>query len=158
MDLISLRFRLERTLRDAEGKRFSFVKVANRTGFHSESVRRWLGGDCDPKLVFIMRVCEVYGISANYLLFGTAPIFTQQESHQIIRAKLQEFVHRSLAEFDRALFNAELSVDTVDGTFESEESEMHRSLNTVETPKRTLPEVEVRLARQRATKVIRTGT
>lgn len=50
----------------------SNAEIARRTGFNTETVRRYLGPGV-PALPFILEVCAVWRLNANWLLFGIDP-------------------------------------------------------------------------------------
>lgn len=55
-------------LRSALGP-LSFAQIGKRTGFHPETVRRYLNGRA-TSVAFVARVCEEYGIDADWALLG----------------------------------------------------------------------------------------
>ena len=50
----------------------SFREVAELTGLNAETIRRYVRG-ADPSVAFIARLCEVFELSAEWLLFGRGP-------------------------------------------------------------------------------------
>jgi DNA-binding phage protein len=50
----------------------SVAEIARTTGFKGETVRRYLSCTT-PSLPFIMKVCEVWELNANWLIFGIGP-------------------------------------------------------------------------------------
>lgn len=50
----------------------SNARIARLTGFNCETVRRYLGSGT-PSLAFVLKVCEVWNLRADWLLFGTTP-------------------------------------------------------------------------------------
>ncbi len=49
-----------------------YAEIGRRTGFPSETVRRHLTRGA-PSLTFVARVCEVWDLNANWVLFGLGP-------------------------------------------------------------------------------------
>ncbi|MFG0275287.1 MAG: helix-turn-helix domain-containing protein [Phycisphaerales bacterium] len=50
----------------------SFRELAECTGLNAETIRRYVRG-ADPSVAFIARLCEVFDLSAEWLLFGRGP-------------------------------------------------------------------------------------
>jgi transcriptional regulator with XRE-family HTH domain len=50
----------------------SFRELAELTGLNAETIRRYVRG-ADPSVAFIARLCEVFELSAEWLLFGRGP-------------------------------------------------------------------------------------
>lgn len=92
VDMRVVRLRLERTLEQLEGKDYSIKRIADRTGFNSESIRRWLCGINDPKLAFIIRVCQVYELNPAYLLMGEMPTRTAEATHAELKTKVAALI------------------------------------------------------------------
>ena len=49
------------------------AEMAERTGAGAEAVRRFVAGESEPGLGFIIALCREYGLSAEWLLFGVGP-------------------------------------------------------------------------------------
>lgn len=63
---------LPERLRIAVGSDQSFRQIAERVGMHPETVRRYMHGSSIPA-EFVVRICQEYGVSANWLLLGAGP-------------------------------------------------------------------------------------
>jgi len=60
------------------------TEVADRTGFHVDSVRRYIGGQ-KPSLEFLTAVCHAYGVSAEWLLEGFGEPHQDEAKVQALR-------------------------------------------------------------------------
>lgn len=45
-------------------------QIAERIGAERKSVGKWISGECNPNLLYFMRLCSLFHVSADYLLFG----------------------------------------------------------------------------------------
>lgn len=45
-------------------------QVAERTGAERKSVSKWISGEFNPSLPYFMRLCRLFRVSADWLLFG----------------------------------------------------------------------------------------
>lgn len=61
---------------------FSFREIADLTGSNHESVRRYLNGQ-NPGVLFVIRLCEVLHISADWLLLGRGTPMYLAESAKV---------------------------------------------------------------------------
>ncbi|MBX3356959.1 MAG: helix-turn-helix transcriptional regulator [Phycisphaeraceae bacterium] len=48
-------------------------EIARATGVSTETLRRYLRGD-SPSCEFVMALCEEFGVSAHWLMFGSGPL------------------------------------------------------------------------------------
>lgn len=46
------------------------TEVAKRIGWERKSVSNWIYGDHAPDILALVRLCELFNVSADYLLFG----------------------------------------------------------------------------------------
>lgn len=46
------------------------TEVASRIGYERKSICAWMNGDCAPNILALARLCSVFNVSADYLLFG----------------------------------------------------------------------------------------
>lgn len=45
-------------------------QIAKQIGYERKSVRAWIYGDYVPNILALARLCSVFNVSADYLLFG----------------------------------------------------------------------------------------
>lgn len=45
-------------------------QVAERIGAERKSVSKWISGEFNPSLLYFMRLCRLFHVSADWLLFG----------------------------------------------------------------------------------------
>lgn len=45
-------------------------QIAQCIGYERKTVRAWIYGDCTPNALALARLCSVFNVSADYLLFG----------------------------------------------------------------------------------------
>lgn len=45
-------------------------QVAERIGAERKSVSKWISGEFNPNLLYFMRLCRLFHVSADWLLFG----------------------------------------------------------------------------------------
>lgn len=46
------------------------TEIARRIGYERKSIAAWINGDCVPNILALARICSVFNVSADYLLFG----------------------------------------------------------------------------------------
>ena len=44
--------------------------LAEQLGISRQAVSKWETGEADPDIVYVMQMCEIFGISSYVLLFG----------------------------------------------------------------------------------------
>ncbi len=73
--------------------------VARTTGVSTETLRRYLRGD-SPSCEFIMALCEEFGVSAHWLMFGQGPRLSEDlpQSHGDTWSPGQPWVRRTIKE------------------------------------------------------------
>lgn len=62
----------------------SFRELAELTGLNAETIRRYVRG-AEPSVAFIARLCEVFGLSAEWLLFGRGPCLRDEAVEHALR-------------------------------------------------------------------------
>ena len=45
-------------------------EVSERTGFDRKSINQWMNGDHVPNILALARLCRLFHVSADHLLFG----------------------------------------------------------------------------------------
>lgn len=45
-------------------------KVAEMIGYERKTIHAWINGDSMPNIIAFARLCYVFGVTADYLLFG----------------------------------------------------------------------------------------
>lgn len=45
-------------------------QIAERIHADRKSVSKWISGEFNPNLLYFMRLCRLFRVSADYLLFG----------------------------------------------------------------------------------------
>lgn len=45
-------------------------QIAERIGVERKSVSKWISGEINPNLMSFIRLCRLFHVSADYLLFG----------------------------------------------------------------------------------------
>lgn len=46
------------------------IEIAQRIGYDRKSIAAWINGDYVPNILALARLCSVFNVSADYLLFG----------------------------------------------------------------------------------------
>lgn len=45
-------------------------EIAQQIGYERKSIAAWINGDYAPSILALARLCSVFNVSADYLLFG----------------------------------------------------------------------------------------
>lgn len=88
--LREMRERILFALHEVYGPKFSFRDVAERTGFHPETVRRWIKLNGSPPAVFVAALCTEFGFREAFVLNGELPAFRTSPRTGPLPGKLRE--------------------------------------------------------------------
>lgn len=46
------------------------IEIGRRIGYERKTIAAWINGDYAPNILALSRLCSVFNVSADYLLFG----------------------------------------------------------------------------------------
>ena len=60
----------EQILKKRKEAGLSQEALAEQLGVSRQAVSKWEVGEANPDIAYVMRMCEIFGISSDVLLFG----------------------------------------------------------------------------------------
>ena len=52
------------------GYEWNPTTLAKAIGLNRKSIYRWLNGESAPNIVYFMRLCDIFHVSADWLIYG----------------------------------------------------------------------------------------
>lgn len=82
-------------------KGISFTEIGRRTGWSTETVRRYLRGKASPPATLLMVLVDEFSVNPEYLLLGRGPAFlgqTLNETRPVSNRQLVDALHFLIAQ------------------------------------------------------------